>query len=87
MSKYYSGFKTDINYKKELTGNNKYYSYFYYDIFNILLNKISISQIFGPYKSFSVQSASTWFKELKRLYNDIDSDAIKDILIDGGLSI
>ena len=80
MSKYYSNNKTlKYKYEVKLEGSRKTCPYFYYDAYYQLLNEISVSQIFGPYKYFTVQSLNSWFEKLKSLNTTIDSEQIKQI--------
>ena len=76
MSKYYEKNNTSINYKNRLLGTKKTYSYFYYDAYYQILNELSVSQIFGPYKYFTVQSLNSWFEKLKSFNTTIDSEQI-----------
>lgn len=39
----------------------------------------AVSQIFEPYKSFSVQSLSSWFNKFKSINTTIDTEQIKQI--------
>ena len=44
----------------------------------------AVSQIFEPYKSFSVQSLSSWFNKFKSINTTIDTEKIKEMITDKG---
>lgn len=86
--KYYSSYTTAIDYKIYLRGNYKDYSYFYYDSYYKLLDYLTVSQIFNPYKYFAVQSINSWFNKLKSLYGaTIDIDEINNVFKERGISL
>ena len=84
MSKYYSGCNTSMSYKYVLSQGIRNYPYFYIDVYNELLKNFTVSQIFEPYKSFSVQSLTSWFNKFKSINTTIDSEKIKEMIKDKG---
>lgn len=87
MSKYYENKTTARDFKKLLTSAGKYASYFYYDAYYQLLNTLTISQIFEPYRCFETQSVNTWFSKIKLKNKDIDSEQIELIFNNIGVSL
>lgn len=88
MSKYYSNNKTlKYKYEVKLEGSRKTCPYFYYDAYYQILNTLTISQIFEPYRYFETQSVNTWFSKIKLKNKDIDSEQIELIFNNIGVSL
>lgn len=86
--RYFNDYRTKISYDYYLSGKSSFCSFFYYSSYYKILQYISISQIFTPYKYYSVKSINNWYSKQIELNEKFDSlKEIKQVFMNRGISL